>query len=241
MTEDSTTLVAFEQAKLEKIPRETKLLEARVAKARALKVVTPSDYKKAEEWLVATKRHVALVTAMKDEFLGPVNRVRKTILDAFGPLLKRYDKEVVEVISSKMSRWEVEQREAARKRELELRKLQEREAEQERKKLEAAAQKAEKNGDSELAAELREQAAEPPVPLLLMPATPPRLGGTVRRSTWKARIVDLDAVPMDFCSKVPDMTLLNALARKNEGRNAPTGVQFYEDVGYVMKRGEDSE
>lgn len=68
--------------------------------------------------------------------------------------------------------------------------------------------------------------------------TTPNLGGTHVRKTWKARIINEDAVPVKEGSIIirpVDMRVLNDIAKVFEGQKKIDGVEFYQEEVVVVR------
>lgn len=220
-----------------------------VEQAEALTIETPADRKKAALGIIKLKTHLDPKLAPKSEdgivtegspafwrnsIVDPLNLAHKNATKMFRMLLDPV-KKAIDITTKKVTAWDNEQTRKAREEEARIRREQEKEAEEERQRILAEAKEAAKKGDAELAAEKKAEAEEVVniVPFVALPSTPPKVEGLQRRQTWKARVMNVDAVPMEFCKKVPDRTLLNAMARKNNGKNPPDGVEFYADTTFA--------
>lgn len=210
-----------------------------VEQATALTIETPADREKATLGIIKLKKNLDMknegsVAFWRNSLVAPLNTAHKNATKMFTMLMDPV-KKAIDITTKKVAAWDNEQTRKAREEETRIRQEQEKEAEEERQRILAEAKEAEKRGDAELAAEKKAEAEEAVniVPFVALPSTPPKVEGLQRRQTWKARVMDVDAVPMEFCKKVPDRTLLNAMARKNNGKNPPAGVEFYCDTSFA--------
>lgn len=193
-----------------------------VAKARGLVVYTPQDY---ERNLELERETLAFEKRVKD-FLAPhVERALEAhrALVADRDALIRPSEEARRI--SKSHRAAYEDAEAARRRQAELEAQDAaRKAEEDRRLAEAVA--LEQNGDA--AAAQATLAAPIEVPAIVLPREVPKAGkAQALRTIWKARIMNSDAVPREFC--VPDQAALNSYARATKGQAKVPGVEFYSE------------
>jgi hypothetical protein len=224
-----------EEAQNEQLSQQVDGINGVLAKLNKFTITVETEKQVAGRWLVETKERLRefeesdLYVSHKD-MAAAIRRQAK----AFKKIKDKYE-EVVRLLNSKIVDYDRKQKRIALEEEARIRREQEEEAEREREAIKAEAEEAEQRGDPELARQLEvkaEQAATP-IPFVGPPSTPTKIEGTQRRTTWKARVVDLDKVPMDYCKKVPDMAQLNSHARKYEGKNPIPGIEFFEDVYYA--------
>lgn len=175
------------------------------------------------------------------EILVKVKGLRARIAEVFDPIIEKAHSAHKEAINQKkkveaplliaeahvkplMAFWVNEQERKRREDEAKLRAeaLAKAEAEQL-----ARAEAAEKRGDHKAAEAIVSRPIQ--VAPVVLPVETPKVAGVSFRQNWKARVVDLALVPLEYL--VPDMVALNGVARalKNQARVA--GVEFYsEDI-----------
>lgn len=190
------------------------------------------SFEKAGEVVRRSKERAAALDNDRRSITDPIRLAEKNANAMFQPAIKGY-REAASICTDKMGDWERQEAEAARLREEEIRQQQEEEHAEQKKKAEEAAAKAEERGDAEAAADHMQAAQMPLIPVAVMPRKATKLEGLNRRQTWKARVVDLEAVPMTYCKKVPLMEVLHAEARRTEGAGHVPGVEFYPDTEYA--------
>ena len=206
--------------------------EKALAIAKSMVIETPEDYALAGERIVMAKSREELIDGVREEIVVPIGRAHRYMSGEFKKSTDAWKKVWVE-LNSKRVAYDRAQKAQAAEREREVRQLQ----------LEAAeveAEEARKRGDDRLAEELKAEANKPFVPIPLVPVAAPKTEGLQERKTFKARIEDLEKVPMAYCKKVPDLGVLNGLARtackrfegdvEKANAQAPEGVVFYEDT-----------
>jgi hypothetical protein len=106
-------------------------------------------------------------------------------------------------------------------------------ARKERERLQAQAAKAAESGKTEKAEALIER-AEMVTPVAVVIESKIQYAGQSVRSTWKAKIVDADAVPREWC--VPDQKQLDAIAKSTNGLKKIAGVEFYNEKTLAIRK-----
>jgi hypothetical protein len=106
-------------------------------------------------------------------------------------------------------------------------------ARKERERLQAQAAKAAESGKTEKAEALIER-AEMVTPVAVVIESKIKYAGQSVRNTWKAKIIDADAVPREWC--VPDQKMLDAIAKSTNGLKKIAGVEFYEEKTLVNRK-----
>jgi hypothetical protein len=231
----ATQVVKYDPESLKnEITSRSGVVKKAVVKINALTITCNADKQVAGRWLVEAKERKAELVEWRDSVVKPIFQAHRQASTGFKNLIAPFDV-AIDLLNKKMVDWDREEEKRAREEADRIRREQEAEAEEERAAIQAEANEAEENGNLELAAELNERAEEAStvIPFVGKPAKATQVEGTRRRSTWKAEITDLDKVPMKFCKKVPDMAVLNALARKYQNKQNVEGVHFYEDVTYA--------
>jgi hypothetical protein len=122
--------------------------------------------------------------------------------------------------------------EQERKRREEQRRLQADADERARKERERLQKRAEKLKTPEKKEALLEESAEIVAPVVQV-AEPEKVEGVSKKTTWKARVIDVDKVPRQFMEV--NMTALNALARSTKGTMKIEGVEFYEESTLAIR------
>lgn len=242
MTDNALT--KFEQSK-PKVAKEHKWVTAAIARIESFELESDADFGRLETGLAEFKDHHTDFKAFRDMYCNPLRRVADAASAFFKGTLDRF-KDGEKTAQAKLNDWERKKEKEAFDRKVELQRLQDEETRKTKEAAEEAAKKAVASGDQELAEEIREEAAQPPMPVLVLPARVPKTEAVQRRVTYKSE-VDLREfcaavlsgnVNVDYFSITPDMKMLNALARKHEGNNdhAPPGVTFRKETSYAAAR-----
>lgn len=98
---------------------------------------------------------------------------------------------------------------------------------QQKRELENQAKRAQRSGDSETAAALREQKAAVPLPFLSAGPAVPKQAGSVIRKRWIFEIVDPAAVQREYCS--PDPKLIRPRVESLGPACGISGLRIEED------------
>lgn len=210
-----------------------------LALAKQMSVESPEDYRLAGERILIAKQREAFIEGVREEIVVPIGRAHRQMSAEFKKSTDAW-RAVWSELNNKRVAYDRAQKALQVSRERELRLLQEKAAAEEKAAALEEAEKAKASGDVELARELESQANAPAIHIPMVKAEPPKTEGLREAKYIKARVVDLDAVPMEFCQKVPDMQVLSALGRRytkqyqgnveKANKEAPPGVEFYEDV-----------
>ena len=189
------------------------------------------QYAGAGTLLKSIKTSGAALDTKRKSITGPLDRVKKDIMDLFRPVVDAHA-QAEKLLKNKMLGY---QEEVERKQREEQAAANER-ARKEREKLEARADKHEQAGREEKAAALREEAdlnSAPPVPTAI--ATP-RAAGVSTRGVWKAELLDkMDLVKAVAEGRVPlkaldvNMTFLNQQAKSLHDEFNIPGARAYEE------------
>lgn len=229
--------------KRSELAKQTEQVDNALGRVRSFEVASHDDAKKAGQWLTAAKARAKYLKGWSDEVVGPIYRTYKNARAEFSRPEKKYA-ELIQLLNRKIADWDRHLREEARKQEAELRRIQEAEAAERKRDLEAQAKEASDKGDQELAAEKLSQAEFSFVPVVVVPQVPLEHEGLSRRKTWKARVVDRAAfvaaildgtIRAEYAKIEPHTSMLNALARSSEGRAKMPGVSFEEDITFAEK------
>jgi len=106
-------------------------------------------------------------------------------------------------------------------------------ARKEQERLKAQAEKAAADGKGEKAEALLER-AETVAPVAIVVES--RIQDTAQsvKKTWKARIVDANLVPREWC--IPDEKALDAFAKSTKGMKTVAGVEFFEEKSLSIRK-----
>lgn len=197
-----------------------------VKTANGLTITTHEDYDKGTTILKDIKTRVK---AVKEYWKGPkeaANAAHKELVAKEAQMLKPLQ-EAESIIKKAMLAYTTEVERKRREAEEAARKAREEEV----KRLEAIAAKAEEQGDTDTAEIMRDMAEEVPIGEIAAAAAPTAKGVSVR-TTWKARVTDPKAVPAYFEGmelREINMTALNNIAKWRNGEAQIPGVEFYKE------------
>lgn len=202
--------------------------DATIQTAKSIKIADNAAYESAAAFLVEVKRRAKQVEAYWKPLKEKAKAAWQDIVDkekAMAAPLAEAEK----IIKAGMSRYSTEQENIRRAAEAEARRRQREEAD----RLLAEAYAAEKAGNAASAAasvamaEMVEDMAAPAVV-----AEAPKAAGVSVRKTWKARVIDPDAVPIianGVVIRPIDASKLDGIARLTKGTAVIAGVEFYEE------------
>lgn len=125
------------------------------------------------------------------------------------------------IINQKMINYTNEQERIRRAEEQRLREIAQQEAEDRQL---AEAERLEKAGEVEAAEQVIE--APPVVHVPIVESEVPKIKGVSMRTTWKARVINVAAVPREWM--IPNQQSLDAFARSTKGNSTIPGVEFDE-------------
>lgn len=197
-----------------------------VKTAKGLTISTHEDYDRGTTILKDIKTRVK---AVKEYWKGPkeaANAAHKELVAKEAQMLKPLQ-EAESIIKKAMLAYTAEVDRKRREAEEAARIAREEEV----KRLEAIAAKAEEQGDKDTAEIMRDMAEEVPIGEIAAAAAPTAKGVSVR-TTWKARVTDPKAVPAYFEGmelREINMTALNNIAKWRNGEAQIPGVEFYQD------------
>lgn len=106
-------------------------------------------------------------------------------------------------------------------------------ARKERERIEAQAEKARAAGKEEKAEALQEKAEAVAPAAVVVESRIQDTAQSVKR-TWKARIIDANAVPREWC--IPDEKALDAFANSTKGMKPVAGVEFFEEKSLSIRK-----
>ena len=204
---------------------------------------------------VITQANALVVTSNEQEtkavdFLKIVKNMQNEVNDTFGPIVEAAHAAHKEATAQRNKflnpLLEAEKRikrlvgdfrlEMERKRQEQERKIREeaeKKAEAERQKLARQAEKAAAKGNEEKAAELQAKSEAVQAPTVIVEKQTVKQEGMGVRTIWKARIVNANLIPAQWC--IPNLTLLNSIAQSTKGTLKIPGVAFYEESIVSMR------
>lgn len=194
--------------------------------AQGLTITSHEDYDRGTTILKDIKTRIKTV---KEYWKGPkeaANAAHKELVAREAQMLKPLT-EAESIIKKAMLAYTTEVERKRREAEEAARKAREEEV----RRLEAIAAKAEAQGDTNTAEIMRDMAEEVPMGEIAEETAPAAKGVSVR-TTWKARVTDPKLVPAYFDGmelRTINMTALNYIAKWRNGEAEIPGVEFYED------------
>ena len=229
-------VIKFDGGKLqEKLLERGSMVQRVKARIDALEISNPEQREIALGWMKQVKAELKGIEEWREEVVPDLYLAHKLASSGFTKLMAPW-KAFIAGINAKVVGFDREVKKRAQEEEARIRREQEEEAAREREAIIAEAQAAEEKGDEELAEEKKAEAeaVSTVVPFVATPQVPAKVEGLQRRATWKARVVDLEALPLEWCRpKVADLAKLNKEARDQKGKNPPPGVEFVEEEKYV--------
>ena len=196
--------------------------------AHEITITTAADHERA---IVALQGWASMRKGIVEWFRDTKTKAKaahQAVCDQESSLLKRGDK-AREIVQPKILAWEADQEAIRRKEQARLQAIKDAETERERMRLEKAAAKLK-------TPELREQRLEEAA-ALVAPAVPvapvEKVAGASGTSTWKAEVIDMAALPKEWC--LPNQKALDAHARSTKGQIHIPGVRFTEVKGLAIR------
>jgi hypothetical protein len=196
-----------------------------IEKVDTLTINNKQDMQEASDLLTSIKSRYKEVDATRVFIVKPFNEQINRINNEFKPLLDKM-KVASSTISQLMTDWTISEKKRIAQEKARLEAI----ATEQREALEAKAIEAVKEGNrAEAEALLNAKNAV----VVAKNYDTAKVEGFHTRKSWKARIVDKNAVPEHF--KLVDMVALNKLATASKGLIPVAGVEFYEEVLGVSK------
>lgn len=212
--DDSLSVGIAEIAKMEPEIRQI------TTRAGVLEITNQNEYEQAITLTREIKQLYANVEGGRLKITRKIDEAKRGVMDLFKPITERLSKAEY-MLKSIILQYNHKQEEWLKQEEEKLRK----EAENEKAKLLKKAEKLEARGNVEKAEEIKQQAAEIVASSSIQLEIPKP--GIITRVTWKARIIDANAVPRQYLK--PDEEMLNGIARASKGILQIPGVEFYPD------------
>ena len=213
------------------IEQEMEMASAMMVKtANGLTIKDNDDYQRGSDILKDIKTKIKAVKEYWKEPKAAAQAAHKQLVAREAQMLKPLE-EAEGVIKKAMLAYDAEVKRKQREAEEAARRAQE----EERARLAAIAEEAEKNGDADGAAFMREMMEEVEAPEVVTNA--PAAKGLSVRTTWKARVTDPKLVPAYFDGyelREINMTMLNNLARWKNDAKIP-GVEFYQESSMSVR------
>lgn len=181
--------------------------EKMLAFANTRVIKTVEDTKKASDDLALISKLKKAMLAKRKDYLDPIlyqaEQVRNSYKELMAPVL-----EAESITKTKMLAYNAEQDRIRREQE-----------EINSKRIEAAAQ------EMKLKGELTESVGLVEVAIETTKRVTTALGTSGQKDNWKYEVEDMDALPREYM--IPDLAMLNAIARKHHDQKKIPGVRFY--------------
>lgn len=204
-----------------------------VQSAKELKITCQEDYETAGKYLVGIKTRTKQI---KDYWKGPkqaAQAAHKAVVDREKQMLQPLE-EAERILKASMMQYQAAVEKARREAEEAARKRQQEEA----ARLLDEAIKKEDAGDEQGAAigmAMAQMVDEMPA---AAPVAAPTAAGTAVKKTWKARVIDPEAVPAYFNGieiRSINMSALNNMAKMFKGTAQVPGVEFYQESSLSVR------
>jgi hypothetical protein len=191
-------------------------------KAKQYVIKTQEDYTHIAESLKIIKGKIKLITERQKALTSPINIAKARVLDLFRPALEAYS--AAEVVAKQiMKTWDDEQDRKIAEQQEKLRKESEKKEQKTKERLEERAKKAEAEGNTDKADELRNKKEEVSIQA---PVIAPRekTAGIHYKEIWRAEVMDKNIVPIEWL--IPDQKALDKHAVMSKGQIPIPGVKF---------------
>jgi len=206
--------------------------------AQALVITDPDTYLAAGELFTAGKRMIKEIEAFFKPLKQAQDAAKKKLLDAEKAEISKVQPGI-DALNKVMTAWNIEQERIRREEETRLREEAQKREEEERLR---AALEAEAEGDSETAAEILENPAFIPPPVVEKAVT--KVAGATMATTWKHKVDSLlllckavaEGKAPITCIQANDV-FLGQQARAGKGEIKYPGVTFYPEQGMRGTRG----
>ncbi len=195
-----------------------------LCKNAEITISNQGDYDSASTILKAVKSRYKELDDQRKEITKPIDEAKKSVMNLFKQPLELLEK-TESFLKRKMIDYTEEQERKARAEQKRLQDLADKQAAEEKKKLDAKIARALESGKTEKAEEL--QAKKEEVIPMTVPIITPQFEtqkGQSFRENWSAIIIDPNLVPREWC--VPDEKALNAFAKSTKGTKQIPGVEF---------------
>lgn len=214
--EKLSPIVSEERAKVKEV----------LDKAKAItEIKTAEDYTNAVNTRKELKKTIKNGTARLEEIKNKAHKVHSAMTSSqkeikFDKESDAEDKRIARLASDYDQEQERIRRKEQRKAEAKAK------AEAEERALKEAAE-LEALGDKEAAAEVVEEAAHAPAPVVEVAKSTPQVEGSHYRDNWKPKNVDATKLPRKYM--MPDMVKINAEVKANKGDTNIEGVEVWND------------
>lgn len=192
-----------------------------------LTVTTQGEYEVAAGILTQVKNRYKELDGQRKEITKPIDTAKKSVMDMFRVPLGLLEK-AESSIKRMMINYTEEQERIAREEQLKLQRLAEKEAEAERKRIQAQIERAQASGKTEKAEALQEKIEA--VEVIEVPVIAPVIEtpkGVSFREQWSVLVVDANLIPREYM--LPNLPKLNKIAQATKGSIVIPGVKFHSE------------
>jgi len=217
-------LIEVQPIDVEEVQSETKDVSLLYQKSKELKINSQESYEVAADALKQIKNRFKEIDTQRKKITSPLDAAKKEAMELFKKPLDQLS-EAESILKRSMINYTTEQERIAREETERLKRLAEKQAEEERKKLEARIERAESNGKIEKAEELKEK-KESIIPINV-PIVAPSIAkpsGVSYRDKWTAKVVDFSKLTDEY--KLPNQSMLDKMAQASKGNAQIPGVEF---------------
>lgn len=187
------------------------------------KILSQPGYADAGDDLKKIKAKAKEIEEVRRSITRPMDEAKAKVIDFFRHPIELLNKAET-IIKRAILTYQQDQERKRKEEETRLQEQARKEEEKRRKALEAKAEKAEAKGDTDKAEELKQQAEEVHVPVLIIPQLE-KVEGIHTRKIWKYRIVDENKLPREYL--MPNHKMLGEFAEATKGTIPVPGVEFY--------------
>jgi hypothetical protein len=152
-------------------------------------------------WALVERHDVAIrkISEIFDPFVTGLHKLHRMAVELRANFLAPVLASKERLLKNRQSYRQKQEELAKAERDRAAKALQEKQA----KELTREAKKLERQGESEAASVLRDQAANVPMPAIAPAPAVPKQAGSVVKTVWKFEIVDAGQVPREYCEPVP--------------------------------------
>lgn len=187
-----------------------------------------ASYETAATLLKSIKDIGKMAEEARKKITTPLDAAKSAVMDLFRPTSTAVDN-LEKHLKSLMIAYVNEEERKRKAEEEKLRKIAEAAEAKERKRLEEQAAKALANGKTDKAEELSQRAATVNRVAPIVASTVQKVSGVSMKQNWKARVIDINAVPRAYL--IVDEKKLDQIAKATKGSLTLAGIEFYsEDV-----------
>lgn len=209
---------------VEQVETSSKDVVVLAEKTNQLKINNQDDYNSANDLLKTVKSRFKELETQRKEITKPLDDAKKAVLSLFNKPLEILEN-AEKFIKRHMIGYTEEQERIAREEARKLQELADKEAERQRKLLDAKIERAEASGKEEKAEMLKEQKEE--IVPTFVPYVAPAIEtpkGVSYKLKWSATVIDENLVPREYL--IVNQKALDSIAQSTKGTINIPGVKF---------------